>query len=210
MQDSVRRPRFLYFDLGMVMVTFSLERMCRQMAAAAGVSPQAVRHVLLETPLQTAYETGRLSTREYYEEFCRLTHSQPDCDALVWAATDIFELNYPIVALASQLRQAGYRLGVLSNTCVSHWEHCYGRFRFLRDCFSVHALSFELHVMKPDAEIFLAAAKLAGVAPAEMFFVDDLAGHVVGARAVGVDAVQYTTVAELAAALRTRGLRFNY
>jgi hypothetical protein len=43
-----------------------------------------------------------------------------------------------------------------------------------------------------------------------MFFVDDMAEHVAGARAVGFDAVQFTTAAVLATELRQRGIRFNY
>ena len=36
-------PKFLYFDLGRVLLHFSIERMCRQMADVAGIEPGAVR-----------------------------------------------------------------------------------------------------------------------------------------------------------------------
>jgi HAD superfamily hydrolase (TIGR01549 family) len=101
-------------------------------------------------------------------------------------------------------------LGVLSNTCQSHWEHCRRKFCILRESFSVYALSYEIHEMKPDAAIFQAAAELAGVAPEQIFFTDDMAGHVAGARAAGVDAVQYVSTPQLAAELRSRGVRVNY
>jgi FMN phosphatase YigB (HAD superfamily) len=58
--------------------------------------------------------------------------------------------------------------------------------------------------------VFAGAAELAGVAPGEIFFVDDTAGHVAAARSAGFDAVQYTTTQALAADLRSRGLEFNY
>jgi HAD superfamily hydrolase (TIGR01509 family) len=206
----VQMPKFLYFDLGMVMVTFSLEQMCRQMADVADVESTQVRKALFEQPLQLEYEKGHITTRQFYEEFCRLTGTRPDYDALLHAASDIFELNLPMLPLITQLQRAGYRLGVLSNTCEIHWLHCYRRFRFLRDCFQQYALSYQLHTLKPDAEIYQGAAQLAGVAPAEMFFVDDLAKHVTGAKAAGVDAVQYASAEALAIALRGRGLRFNY
>ena len=36
-------PKILYFDLGKVLVEFSHERMCKQMAEVAGTTPEAVR-----------------------------------------------------------------------------------------------------------------------------------------------------------------------
>ena len=208
--ENLPTPRFVYFDLGMVMVTFSVQRMCQQMGEVSGLEPARVGEILFQQPFQLDYEKGLITTRQYYEEFCRLSGTRPDYDALLWAVIDIFELNFPMLPVVTQLRQAGYRLGVLSNTCEVHWLHCYRRFRFLREAFEVYALSYQLHAVKPDAAIFAAAAGLAGVAPEEMFFVDDIAKHVAGAKAVGVDAVQFTSAADLVSELRKRGVKFNY
>ena len=51
---------------------------------------------------------------------------------------------------------------------------------------------------------------LAGVAPQDIFFTDDIPGHVEGARRAGFDAVQYTTTPQLVNDLHDRGVRFNY
>ena len=207
---SMPTPRFLYFDLGMVLVTFSVERMCRQIAATAGLDVQRVPEILFSSGVQTHYELGQISTRQYYEAFCERSATRPDYDALVHAASDIFEIHAPMVAIAGQLRQAGYRLGVLSNTCESHWLHCLRRFRFLGDFFDVYALSYQLHAAKPNAAIFHGAAKLARVSPDEMFFADDIAGHIAGACQIGVDAVQFTSAGQIVRELFARGVRFNY
>jgi HAD superfamily hydrolase (TIGR01549 family) len=102
-------------------------------------------------------------------------------------------------------------MGVLSNTCRPHWDYCnkrgYGVLQKIHDAF---ALSYEIGCTKPDERIFRAAAELAGVAPEEIFFTDDIPSHVESARRVGFDAVQYTSVPTLAAELRKRGLRSNY
>jgi putative hydrolase of the HAD superfamily len=202
--------KFLYFDLGMVLLNFSVERMCRQMAEVAGVGATEISQVLFEGDLHRRYERGEISSRQFYDAFCRETGTCPDYDRLASAASDIFELNGSIVPVVAQLHQARYRLGVLSNTCENHWTYCLQRFALLHETFSVFALSYELHAMKPGAAIFHAAAQLAGVRPEEIFFCDDIAGHVAGARAVGIDAVQYTSTPELVGELRKRGLRFNY
>ena len=202
--------KFLYFDLGKVLVDFSIERMLRQMAAVAGVGAEQVREALFDGDLMRRYETGQLSSREFHEAFCTAVGSRPDYDLLAAAAAEIFHLNLPALPIAAQLRQAGYAMGILSNTCEIHWRHCFRRYRIVAEGFSVHALSCRIGAMKPESAIFLAAAELAGCRPEEIFFVDDMAGHVAGARSAGFDAVQFTTAAALAAELRRRGLRFNY
>jgi glucose-1-phosphatase len=202
--------KFLYFDLGKVLIDFSVEQMLDQIAAASGIGAPEARAALFGGGLMQQHESGRLSRRQFYEAFCAATGSRADYDALIAAAADIFSVNLPVLPLAAQLHQAGWPMGILSNTCATHWEHCLRHYRIVADGFSVHALSYCIGALKPEAAIFHAAAKLAGVRPEEIFFVDDIAGHVAGARAVGFDAVQFTTAAALAGELRQRGIRCNY
>jgi FMN phosphatase YigB (HAD superfamily) len=204
-------PRFFYFDLGNVLVRFSTERMYRQMAqVSAGVAAERIREVVVEDGLLRQYELGHVSDEQFYETFCRRTGTRPDLDALMRAGSDIFELNASILPVVGHLQQAGYRLGVLSNTCRPHWAHVAARFPVLAEAFPVRALSFEIGAAKPDAAIFRAAAELAGTAPEEIFFTDDAPEHVAGAKAAGIDAVPYTSTSRLAEELRRRGVRFNY
>ncbi len=172
--------------------------------------PIGSRGSLFNTKLLRDHETGRLTSRQFYEAFCEVTGTRPDFERLVAAAAEIFELNLPVLPIVAQLGQAGYPLGILSNTCETHWEYCRREYRFLSEEFGVHALSYKIGAVKPDAAIFLAAAELAGHRPEEIFFVDDIAGHVAGARAAGFDAVQFTSAEALANDLRVREIRFNY
>ena len=205
----MRRPEFLYFDLGVVLVEFSVERMLRQLGDVSGVAPQRVEEVVFGDRLQEKCERGQISDREFYDAFCRRTGKRPDFEDLRRAGSDIFELNLSMLPVVTQLRQAGYRMGILSNTCESHWEHCRRRYRIIDEEFQVHALSYRIGAAKPEADIFHAAAELAGVEPGGIFFVDDLSGHVDGARAAGFDAVQYTSTPQLVTDLWARDLRFN-
>lgn len=204
------QPRFLYFDLGKVLVDFSLDQMLRQMADVAGVEPEAIRDVMLNEGLMQKHESGKLSAREFHDAFCKSIGKHADFDALVKAASEIFTLKPSMLPIVSQLRQAGCRLGILSNTSLTHWEYCRRQYRILTEGFDVYALSFRIGEVKPNAAIFHAAAELAGVQPEEVFFCDDIAGHIEGARAAGFDAVQFTTASALASQLRRRGIRFNY
>ena len=175
-------PRFLYFDLGKVLVNFDVDYMLRQVGKAARVSADRVRSALFGNGLMCRYETGRITTADFCRTFCAEVGCRVDDAVLVSAAADIFTLNLPVLPLVAQLCQAGYPLGILSNTSELHWEHCARRFRIVADGFAVHALSYRIQAVKPDVAIFRAAAELAGRRPEEIFFVDDLAGHVEGPR----------------------------
>ena len=204
------QPKFLYFDLGKVLVDFSYDQMLTQMGAVVGIEAEAVRAVIFDGDLMRHFEAGRLSAAEFYEAFCSATGSRPEFEALAAAASEIFWINLPMLPLVAQLQQAGYRMGILSNTCALHWDYCLGHYRVVAEGFTVHALSFRIGEVKPDTAIFHVAAELAGVRPEEIFYVDDMPQHVAGARRVGFDAVQFTTAAALAAELRRRGVQWNY
>jgi FMN phosphatase YigB (HAD superfamily) len=204
-------PRFLYFDLGNVLLNFDHRLAARQMGEVAGLAAERVWEIVFAGDLEWRYEAGEIGDREFYEIFCGQSGTRPDFEALLLAGSAIFSPNTSIFPVVAALDAAGYRLGILSNTCPGHWAYCSdGRYGLVNQSFEVFALSYELGACKPAARIFQAAAKLAGVPPEEIFFVDDIARHVAGARAAGFDAVQYTTTPALVVDLRERGIEFNY
>ena len=203
--------RFLYFDLGNVLLNFDHRRAAQQMAQVAGVPVETAWRLIFEGDLQRRVESGEMTDRAFYDEFCQQTGTQADYETLRRAGSDIFWMNQPIIPLVGHLRMAGYPLGILSNTSDSHWQFVnQGQFAVLRRTFREQVLSYEVGAAKPGPEIYQIAIERAGFSPGEIFFCDDRADNVEGARAVGIDAVQFVGVAELAADLRERGVRFNY
>lgn len=204
-------PQFLYFDMGNVLLPFSHERAAQQMAGVAGIDPRRAWEIVFSPEgLHWSYERGELTREQFHARFCEQTGRRPDIDALDHAGNDIFSLNIPIVGLLGGIAAAGHRLGVLSNTSVSHWRHCTARFAILTTLFRVHALSYQLGALKPDPRIFAAAEGLAKVPPASIFFTDDRPENVAAARAAGWDAVVYESVSSLNEELRQRGVIMNY
>jgi putative hydrolase of the HAD superfamily len=203
--------RFVYFDFGKVLFTFDHRRAARQMADVAGVDADRVWAVVFAGDLEHRYEAGQITSDEFYEAFCRATGTRPDRAKLLFAAGAIFELNAPIVPVVAQLQSAGYRTGVLSNTCECHWEYCVdGRYALLPGAFEKFVLSYQIGSMKPEEKIYRAAIDAAGVPPEEIFFIDDRQENVDGALAAGIDAVLYESARQCAEELQRRGLEFNY
>jgi FMN phosphatase YigB (HAD superfamily) len=203
--------RFVYFDLGNVLLHFSHRRACEQMGALSGHSADQIWEIVFKSDMQKQYEAGQITGEQFYETYCAAIGSRPDYRRLLAAASDIFTVNPAILPLLAQLKAGGHRLGILSNTCLAHWEHCVERrYNVISQIFDVYALSFQLQTSKPDTQIYLAAAELAGVMPQDVFFTDDLPENIEGAKKAGFDAVLFSTVPKLAAELSERGICCNY
>ena len=97
---------------------------------------------------------------------------------------------------------AGFREGGLKVALLSNADRAPAG---LADLFDAVVVSGEVGIGKPHPEIYRIAAARLGVAPQRCVFVDDVAGHVRGAAAVGMTGVHHrsleSTVEELAALL---------
>jgi HAD superfamily hydrolase (TIGR01509 family) len=200
-------PRFLYFDLGKVLLDFDHRVGCRHLASHAGVSEELVWETIFESGIEWRYERGEISSREFLERVRESIPTLPDFDTTLALISDIFVARPDVEEILDQLARRNHRMGVLSNTCEAHWQHLYpNRFPFLRERFRVHALSFELRAMKPEPAIYQQALELAGVSAAETFFVDDRLENVDAAARLGIDALQFHSAEQLADELAARGL----
>ena len=205
-----KSPKIIYFDLGNVILNYSHELGCVQMAEVAGVSVDDVRRFAFDSDMARRSERGEITTREFYDFFCEQTGTRPDYEELIAAGSDIFEINAPMLAIIAQLKQRGCPTGILSNTSEMHWQWVSrGRFAILPAYFAAIALSFEIGQAKPEAAIYSAAAQIAGVEPEDVFFTDDRIENVEGARQAGIDAELFESVSELAAQLADREIRLT-
>lgn len=199
-------PRFIYFDLGNVLLNFDHQRAARQMAAVAGITPESAWDAVFADDLESRYERGEISTAAFHEFFCRQTGTTPPLAGLLAAASDIFEPNHAVISLLGQLHSNGHRLGLLSNTNDAHWSFVKTAFPELPNWFEAIALSFELKALKPEPEIYAQAARLAGLNPAQILFIDDRPDNVAGAVDAGFEAIQFQGHRQLIADLLARGL----
>jgi putative hydrolase of the HAD superfamily len=197
--------RAVFFDIGNVVLYFSHERMCRQLAAACGAPPAAVRREIFESGFARLYDRGEATTAEFMSRLQAIGDRPLDAVAVRRAATDIFSVNPPVEALVEALARQEVELGVLSNTCEVHTEFVVERFEVFRH-FRHRVFSHRVGAVKPEAAIFRAAHQAVGCAPAECFFTDDRPEFVAAARRAGLDAETYRGARYLRSQLTRRGL----
>ena len=94
------RPKFIYFDLGNVLLRFSRQRQFRQMAEAVGTTTEKAEAAFFQTGLYEAYERGELTTEQVYDRFCGELGVNCDIARLQHAGNDIFWPNTSMIPLS--------------------------------------------------------------------------------------------------------------
>jgi HAD superfamily hydrolase (TIGR01509 family) len=187
---SKMEVRALIFDLGNVIVKFDQQTM-RSVFVTDGAEREYLPTAFNNNwPQVVEYECGRMTTDEFRKhvgEMIGRELSVEDFDA-AWAP--VFKLNAPVAELIPALKEK-YPLVLLSNTNDTHWRWIRTAFAETLRHFDSVLLSYELKRMKPDREVFIQAAMAAGQPPEHCLFIDDIQVHVEGARAAGLQAVQY-------------------
>ena len=112
-------------------------------------------------------------------------------DLRVWR-----HMNASMIALVSELREAGLRTAILSNMQPELLRILRADAAWL-DAFDVHVFSCDLQMVKPEPEIRRRLLAALDALPGEVIFIDDLRVNVEGARALGIHALQYTSLPEL-------------
>ncbi|MCA9149986.1 MAG: HAD family phosphatase [Planctomycetales bacterium] len=202
--------RFIYFDLGNVLLNFDHGIACARIAAGGSRSEQEVDQLIFGSGLQNRFESGEIAGDRFAQQVAVDTGWQAEPSELLEICSDIFDLNAAIVPVVAHLKAAQHRLGILSNTCSAHWDWVYGgRYSILRGTFEQLVLSYEVGAMKPARSIYDAAIAAAGVPAEAIFFTDDREENVAGALAAGIDATLFRGTQALIDDLRARGIRCN-
>jgi len=197
--------RSVVFDMGKVLVHFSHDRMFEAMGEVCGATGGQIREWLWDSGLQQRFERGEIDAGAVRGELERQAGRAIDQEPLMRAASDIFTLNEPLLPLIDRLKEAGYRLIVLSNTCPPHVEWITRHWDVL-DRFDACVFSFEVGAMKPGPEIYRAAVAAAGCAAEECFFIDDLSENVEAARRQGMAGTVFVGIEPLQVALTDAGV----
>ena len=193
--------RAVLFDAGNTLLFLDYDRMAAAVGAALGVPLTAARLAGAAPAAARAAEHAAGADRDrarallealFPPPACRPTECPKCADCLQRAARGTASLGPGRAGDTSEalarLRDAGIRLGVVSNSDGRVEEALVAA--GLRDYFDVVLDSALVGVEKPDPAIFRAALDALGVAPAEALYVGDLYEvDVVGARAAGMDAV---------------------
>lgn len=137
-------------------------------------------------------EEGRLSLAEFCDGV-RSNHLPAPTNRQIVQAFCSMADGLPAYKLdfCHQLKEEGYHVSALSNTNPVHWGYCQRYFIEAgytpEELFEYVWLSCEMHLVKPDPQIFKCILEQSGYLPEETLFVDDNAKNCEVARSLGIN-----------------------
>ena len=145
-------------------------------------------------------ETGELSPHEFdallAAELTTVDGRGLVADGLLQRIFAGMRVDEEMFALVDDLRSAGIRVGLLSNS----WGNSYPRER-LDALLDPVVISGEVGLRKPHAAIYELAVERLGIAPSRVVFVDDAEPNILGAHAAGLQGLLHTDATTTRAAL---------
>ena len=156
-----------------------------------------------------AYDEGELSGFAFWKKITSEAGLDLDQSRLeelnLWDARMWTTQNDAMLAWQLELKQRGILTAILSNLGDSVHASIEREFHWLSR-FNVQVWSYQLRVAKPDPAIYRHVLKELGTLPEETFFIDDKLVNIEAAHALGIQAIQYSTIEKLRSDLVAQGL----
>jgi putative hydrolase of the HAD superfamily len=159
------------------------------------------------------YDAGILNGITYWQKFVRDTQlNLPDTtaeatiqelnrlDVRMWST-----VNPQMVAWQEQLRQSGFKRAILSNMGDAVHESIIVEHAWI-NTFDALIWSYQLGVIKPNPTIYRYALEKLNAQPEKTLFLDDRSENITAARALGIQAILFSTVDKLREDLIAAGL----
>ena len=204
------------FDLGGVLLDIRMKNAYERFVAL-GLPPAELEPGGSAYKLMEDYQLGYVTSAEFCQQIASkcAASSNARCAANVFARCaagpttphDIEDAwNSICLSVADRKLQALRRLrkmegvasvSLLSNTNELHWECCCQNWfnangNKLEDFFDKIFLSQELHLQKPDPEIFRTAIRTLNAHPSKTIFIDDNAENIAAASSCGLQTLHAT------------------
>jgi putative hydrolase of the HAD superfamily len=199
--------RAVIFDYGMVLTGPPDAEAHDAMVRITGLSVD--RFESLYWTDRHAYDEGKLSGIAFWQKLLRdagldlvpnAVEELNSLDARMWTTE-----NPAMLAWQSRLRQHGLRTAILSNMGDSVLDSIKQKFAWISR-FDVLVWSYQLHMAKPDPEIYLYTLQQLGTRPDETLFIDDKQVNIDAALDLGMKALPFSDVETLRRDLAAAGL----
>jgi HAD superfamily hydrolase (TIGR01509 family) len=151
-------------------------------------------------------DKGEFSTEEYREKLASLT-GRP-IQNIPQEILDGYVINPQMVDLLARLKKQ-LPLGLLSNFPTGWIRPLLEKYD-LTKYFKTIIISSEVHMIKPEKEIFAYALSLLSTEASETLFIDDREKNVLGAKDASLQGIVFTSAEKLIEELKQKGITLDY
>jgi len=184
-------------------ITWSIA--ARRISAKGNLSLPEIARYVNQTPLFIQYETGTVTTRQFFDEISRVTGFRGTLAEFGECFADIFVQIDPMVQLQAALRRRGLPAYIFSNTNELAAEHIRRTFPFYGN-FDGYVLSYQHHAMKPDARLYEVVEQVSARRGAGLLYLDDRPENIAAGAARGWQVILHESPEKSRAAIEKLGL----
>jgi len=200
---SDRKYPVIVSDLGNVILPFNYETAVNKLELIEkGLGNKFLTYLKSNYEIHKKNERGDISSGEFIRIMVRALDYKVSQEEFCNIYSKIFIVNEPLVSLLAELHKK-YTLILLSNTNKIHRDYGWGDLPFLQ-YFDKLILSYEVHAVKPEPEIYKAVEAFTKIPPENHLFIDDIAEYAEAAKKMGWDAIQYINFTKLEMELTKR------
>ncbi|MFN8556007.1 MAG: HAD family phosphatase [Dehalococcoidia bacterium] len=189
------------FDLGGVVCGFRPERRLAALAAACDLPPEAIQQCIWGSGFDADCDRGRFTATEVYEQARQMLGLRMPYAGFRAAWVAAFEPDVDVLALVDRLRPR-LRTALLTDNGPVLRDALPALLPEVAHRFDPLLFSCDLGALKPSREAFATALDRLETPAERTLLIDDAPANVEGARACGMAAFRFTSVADLASALR--------
>jgi FMN phosphatase YigB (HAD superfamily) len=204
--NQVSTPKTVVFDLGKVLLDFDYTIAARKLLSAGKISIGQLSK-LFTTPgdILLRYETGLISTTDFYKEICAITGYNQDMEAFAACFGDVFTPIQPLIDAQAEIKRRGIPTYILSNTNELAIRHIKKTYAFMRN-FDGLVLSYEHRSMKPEHPLYEVVERVSGFTGGDIAYIDDRPENVATARERGWRGIVQERPDKTLQALRSLGV----
>ena len=190
--------RAVVFDYGMVLTGPPDPESHAAMVRITGLPADRFEEIYWSR--RHAYDAGQFNGVSYWQAFNRDAGLRLEAGALAelnaWDARMWTTENPATLAWQELLMEQGLLTAILSNIGDAVLASVKREFKWI-DRFDVLVWSYQLHTAKPDPAIYRHVLKELGTRPEETLFLDDKQANIDAAHALGMKAIQFSTIERL-------------
>lgn len=178
----------IIFDFGDIFINLDKEIIFREIKRFGGnpvLSPEI-------QAINNDYETGQISSEKFVSQLTKVYPQATSEDIIgIWNGMLLDFPDKRLEFLEEMAKENNYRLFLLSNTNALHIEEVtrkmgVKKFNRFKNSFEQFYLSHEIHLRKPNADIYNFVLQENGLNAEETFFIDDTKENTDAAQQLGI------------------------
>jgi FMN phosphatase YigB (HAD superfamily) len=198
--------------LGNVLVDFDHRIAANRISKFSNKNPQEIFNIFFDSELTGLFEEGKIQPKEFFLKVKEILNLKLGYNEFLPIWNEIFflsEKNLAVYNLAKILK-SHYKLALLSNINVLHFEYLKKNFSHFFDAFHNIITSYEVGFRKPHPLIYKKVLDMLKVSsPPKVFYTDDRPELVEKAQELGIRSFVFKDVAGLKQDLESVGINTN-